>query len=207
MDVAVLSVTATDGTVVPLAGRVDGRGKRKSTELASVAGGVLAAYLVKGGQAFSPAGEMAIVHVREDVWVKPREVVATDAPAADDRNAIRASLSRPVACELTKGKGPALVDVLFETADDIASASMVQVRGMALPAPVNALKVTRAEAGVSASFDGWTVCRYLRPSVPASNPRGAQAEADSGTPIQLRLVTNGGTTVYARLDAQISPQR
>jgi hypothetical protein len=48
----------------------------------------------------------------------------------------------------------------------------------------------------------------VRPSVSASDPRGnGQPEADTGTPFQLRLITNRGTAVYARLNAQITPPR
>jgi hypothetical protein len=211
MDVALLSVTASDGTVSPLVGRIDDQGRRKSTDLAFFAGGLLGAFLVKGGEAFSAAGEAATAYLREDVWFKPAETTPATPVVPDDAETVGSAIAGgAVRCELVKGKGPVSVDVILDTTDDIARATLVQVEGNPLPTPVEAIQVSRSKAGLAAAFGGWDICRYLRPSRQTSESAGGniQTSADNGgISFGLRLVTKDGITVHANLNAQLSPQQ
>jgi len=211
VDVTVVSVTAIDGTVSPLVGRVDGQGQRRSTTAAFLAAGAVGAFLVKGGQAFSPAGETATVYLREDVWIKPAEASQVAAVRANTEQTLRASLAGAVPCELVKGRGPKTVDVILDTPDEIASATLVEVDEDALPTPVEAIQIGRSKEGLAASFDGWAVCRYLRGSLPpVSELKGGDIQTIrnvGGTPLGLRLVTKDGTAVHARLNAEVALQK
>jgi hypothetical protein len=211
VDVALLSVTASDGTVSPLVGSIDDQGLRKSTDLAFFAGGLLGAFLVKGGQAFSAAGESATAYLREDVWFKPAATTPPTSVAPDDAKTAGAAIAGgAVRCELIKGKGPLSVDVILDTTDDIARATLVQVNGNPLPTPVEAIQVSRSKAGLAAAFGGWDICRYLRLSRQSSESAGGNIQTSGntrGTPLGLHLVTKDGITVHANLDAQLSLQQ
>jgi len=210
LDIAVLSVSAVDGTLCPLAGQVAGRGITNSINTASVLGGAIASYFVKGGESYYPAGTPAAVFTREDVWISPASdgVPSAIADDAGMTTAVTASLSGPVACTMAKGRGPTSVEVMFQTADEAESAALVRVDGNVLPSPVTATKVGRSAAGLGASFDGWQVCRYLK-----APPPPTMAAVDGGgtgkmteTPLTIRLTKKDGTSVYAQANASVTPQ-
>jgi hypothetical protein len=214
LDIAVLSVSAVDGTLCPLAGQVAGRGVTNSINAASVLGGIIASYFVKGGESYYPAGTPLSVFTREDVWITPAGdgVPSAIADDAGMTTAVTASLSGPVACKMAQGKGPTSVEVIFQTADEVESAALVRVDGNVLPSPVPAARVGPSTAGQGASFDGWQVCRYLKALPPPT--MGALESGGTGvttkmveTPLTIRLTKKDGTSVYAQANATVTPQR
>ena len=163
VDIGLFSVTAIDGTTCPVIGQVFSRGKTEGTGVESFFGGILGAYLVKGGQGYVPAGSSAVAYTQTDVWIKPpvaepsavRDAESTEAP-------VKASAGGPVACELSTGRGPEKLAVAFAATDLPREIRLAAVLGSQVPKPVNSLAVTLVGGTVSADFAGADICRYLR---------------------------------------------
>ena len=176
VDIGLFSVTAIDGTMCPVIGQVFSRGRTEGTGVESFFGGVLGAYLVKGGQGYVPAGSAAVAYAQTDVWIKPGSGEPLAAPAAESvTDPVKASAAGPVACELPTGLGPQKLAVAFASTDLPVEVRPTGVLGSKLPKPLKSLNVTLVGGTVSADFAGAEVCRYLR-------------DATGGTTLSFELV-------------------
>jgi hypothetical protein len=192
VDIGLFSVTAVDGTACPIIGQVFSRGKTEGTGVESFFGGILGAYLVKGGQGYVPAGSSAVAYTQTDVWIKPpvdepsavRDAESTEAP-------VKASAGGPVACELSTGRGPEKLAVAFAATDLPREIRLAGVLGSQLPKPVSSLAVTLVGGTVSADFAGADICRYLR-------------DTSGGTVLAFELIGTDGSVRRAEGNFLIS---
>jgi hypothetical protein len=233
LNVAMLSVSTVDGTSCPLIGQVVDRGTTTSTvgaQLALGAGGAFltataenvgfalpyaqlalgagGAFLTKGEHSHIRAGETVTGSTRHDVWVKPAERASWDAGAVNGApGALKASIDGPVACKIPMAKGPRAVRVLFDSPDQFASVQMVRVAGSDLPTPLSALRIVRSATGLRAEFDGWQICRYLRPTPEATSVRQKDGTTRTyrpnvETPLMFRLIGKDGRSKMAEAPAR-----
>ncbi len=199
VDIAFLSVAAADGTICPLLGQMMTRGKTEGTNVASIFGGIGAAYLVKGGEGYQAAGEPATAFTKADVWIKPQTTsesmggITGTAASQPSGQVMNATIMSPLVCDLGAAKGPGKVHVTFDGSYDLEQAKLAVVLGSDIEAPVPALAVGKDGERASADFDGWTICRFLREG---------QAETSFGFHLTTRdgqvLKAEGSTSLAAK---------
>ena len=167
VDIGVLSVPAADGSRYPIVGQMMSRGEDHTKQAAGAAIGIgLWAAFIRGGEAYRVAGESATVYIKQDVWFNPKaEGAPTPPAAADDAAIVRGTVSGAVACDMEHGEGPAKVSIAFQVPGEFTAASLVGVGDATMPKPVPAIRVTGAATGPSVDFNGWQVCRFLRPGL------------------------------------------
>jgi hypothetical protein len=206
LDLVMTSVQAADGTVCPLIGQLASVGNQGSTGRNVAAGavtglqvaglvagalpGLLGGLLVPSGtDTYHLAGEKIRVFTREDVWIGP-----PDAGVADDVGAVTGQPTdvrkahprgNHIRLDVPKAKVPESVEIVVEGPSDAASLEMVLVDGADAPVPVRAEQLSRADEGWVARFDGWSICRYLRPG-------------EAGTDLTFRLAATDGTVTLAQ---------
>lgn len=190
VDIALLSVTAADGTVCPLLGQTMTRGKTEGTGFESFFGGALAAYTVKGKEGYQPAGKPATAFTKTDVWIKPQTTnesaggITGTAGSQPSGQKTKATIMSPLECNLGAGKGPGKVHVTFDGSYDLEQAKLAVVLSSDIEAPIPALAVGRDGDRASADFDGWAICRFLR-------------EGETETLLGFHLTTRDGQVLRA----------
>jgi len=192
LDLTVVSVAATDGTVCPMIGQLRGRGVMTGSALpaavlagASLAAAVGVAALVKGPEAFYRAGELIKVFTRQDIWIKPLESTTESASGAVRvSDAVKAYARGKIRCDFHNGKIPQVVEIVFEGVSDISRVELLRVAGWEIPAPLHASRLSRVKEGWIAEFGGWDLCRFLR-------------LGEAGTQLVFGLTASDGTMVMA----------
>ena len=162
LDITMVSVTAADGTVCPLIGQIAQTGAKASAVAPTIAaaGSLGAAIaiggLMKGHQAFYPAGETTEVFTSQEMWVKPVGPAAGDsADVGKVPVSIKAYPRAKIICNLAKGDVPQFVDVVFDGVKQVDRVELLRVAGWTVPDPVRPGRVSSADEGVVAQYEGW----------------------------------------------------
>ncbi len=177
-DMVVPTLPAADGSLVPLLGRIDATGKRRTAAAAAVAtgtavvtglatGGLLAIAVAfpRGKEAFLLVGEEFTVWTRDNHWVDAarEHAAATEAgvlPVPEHRLAARPA--EDVVFVPKKRRAPPDLQVFLESPEEVRSASIQQVGDWPLPAPLKASTIVSRDGTWVAIFPGWDVVRYAR---------------------------------------------
>jgi len=195
LDVTMISVTASDGTICPLIGQASCIGaewleRNRPLGLAAYAGGNLVGLvalnaLMKGAMAFIPAGATVKVFTRQDIWIRPPQASGErGSGVGKPPDRVRAYARSKIACNIVKGEVSQIVEIVFEGVRDIASAELFEVAGWQMPTPMRASSLSRVKEEWIAQFGGH-VCRFLR-------------LGDAGTQLAFRLTAADGTVAIAQ---------
>ncbi|HEV7670893.1 MAG TPA: hypothetical protein VGS22_20415 [Thermoanaerobaculia bacterium] len=211
-DIVVPAINAPDGSRIPMLGRLDATGKRRTgaalaagigttvvTTLAT--GGVAAIFLAfpRGKEAFFLVGEEFKVWTADNHWIN---LAATTATPADEAKTVapelrfEAKTEEEISFSPQKRRSPSDLKVILQTHEAVRSVAAYVISDWTLPKPVRATKFIRKDDAWLLTFEGWNIVRYARFSAEETiipvELRGTLAD---GRPfiadVQVKLVLKG----------------
>ncbi len=174
------SVLGIDSNPVPILGRIDSTGRRRTaaataagvataTATAIATGGLaaIAVFFPRGKEAFLLAGEEFNVWSKEDHWVYVAETSSASAHEAALEETqqvlqLEARVMEPVRFAPHKRQRPGDLQIAFESELEIEVVRVGEIGGWKLPEPLGYRNRILKDGWVVFVFDGWSVVRYAR---------------------------------------------
>ena len=165
LEIAIPSLTASDGTVMPLASPpvYAGRYGRDTVEIFDDR--VLPGMMEPGRQVYYMAGERFTVKTRHDAWLRAPLASPSATPLAPPADVALDARAPAFIYFNPRGGGRLPKKMRIALPIDLRPAEVVveMVGGVPLPGPVLPVKVVRTRKGWSCIFERWDLVRYMRP--------------------------------------------
>ncbi len=166
-EIEVPSLETPDGTAVPLIGQLIDAGRHKLGKASTAAafGGLLGAAMVKGREAFELSGETWTAWTRFDIWVRPfaSDSITAAASTSTTADPVDVRVEGALTFNLEKHHDPSEITLLVETDALVSHLEATAVNDWPLPEPVETLRLESRDSVMAATFDGWSLLRYLPP--------------------------------------------
>lgn len=171
IDVAIPSVPARDGTLIPLVAHMAwaGEGREGAATATAVALGPIFGLMVRGKEAYRLAGERIRVTTREDVWVRPRQEATAESPGPTaEATDVEVSgwVRDKVKFAPAKRRTPPDLELYLDARSAPVEVRLQSVGGWTLPEPIAAARISRKKKKRPAwacTFSGRDLIRFMRP--------------------------------------------
>jgi hypothetical protein len=197
LDIAVATLTAADGTPVPVSARVMAGGRDRTNAMVATTAAVgLFGMLVKGRQAFALAGDVYEAQSTVPAWFLPADD-SEPAPLAEapepSQPLVLQALDLRMAFDPEKDALDDLVRIGVQS--DLALDGVVIDRSgdVVLPDPVEASSVRKSKALYEYTFPAWSVVRHLRFNAAEGTSLRLTGKRQGGEPVVVTV------KVWARL--------
>ena len=173
VDVVVPAIPATDGSDLPLLGRVDtsGRPSRSAGALALAGGAlvsapvVLASLAIRAKEGFMLSGGQYDFFSREDHWVSVTQSGSAEVGSestAPDAIELRAKAGGEAEFAPQRHQRPGPIEISVETASELTAVELFSVGGWKLPVPVTPTAERQTDGWRTLTFDGWDLVRFVQ---------------------------------------------
>lgn len=177
-DIILPGVQAVDGSLIPLLGRIDATGQRRTatavaagtatalvTGLATGGLAAIAVFFPRGREAFLLVGEEFMAWTKDNHWINlaSRGLPALEAAETlgpDSR--LKAELLKKVEFRPHKRRLPTDLTIRLESVEIAETAAIYEIGGWQLPTHLKPHAIVRRGNSSLASFEGWSFVRYAR---------------------------------------------
>jgi hypothetical protein len=206
-DIVVPAAETVDGSRVPLLGRVDATGKRRTKAAVAVATGTaLATGLATGGlvaiavafprgkEAFLLNGEEFDAWTRHDHWIRiASELAPSSATAPPAERALRVRPLGAIEFHPQKRRSPSKLRLALEAPSEVESVVIDEINGWQLPMHLEPDEIAQEDDALVLSFIGWSFVRYARLD-----------GDDTVVPVKLHGVLSDGDSFVAEAEVTVS---